>query len=92
MNPDAITRMLSRMPVFILHHRHRPAECRAAFAAWTGFQSPLRRRHASSSCLPGDHSVWWRVEAPDRDAALAMLPSFVAARTAVSEIREIRIP
>ena len=39
------------MPLFLLHHRHVPAECAAAFAAWTGFESPLRHESAASTCL-----------------------------------------
>jgi hypothetical protein len=29
------------MQFFLLHHRHEPHECAAAFAAWQGFDSPL---------------------------------------------------
>jgi hypothetical protein len=80
------------MPVFLLHHRHQPAECAAAFAAWTGFDSPLRHRAAASTCLAGGHALWWRVEAGDRGAALALLPRYLAERTAVTEVRDIQIP
>jgi len=80
------------MPVFLLHHEHEPHECPAAFAAWTGFDSPLRRRPAASTCLTGGHALWWRVEAVDRRSALALLPRFLAQRTTPIEIREVRIP
>lgn len=80
------------MPFFLLHHQHEPHECPAAFAAWQGFESPLRHRLAPSSCLAGDHGLWWRVEAPDRRAALALLPRFVAARTTPIQVREVQIP
>jgi hypothetical protein len=80
------------MPVFLLHHLHQPGECAAAFAAWTGFQSPLRHRSAASTCLAGGHAVWWRVQAEDRAAALALLPRYVAERTTPIEVREIEIP
>jgi hypothetical protein len=80
------------MPFFLLHHQHDPHECPAAFAAWQGFDSPLRHRLAASSCLAGDHGVWWRVEAADRRAALELLPRFVAARTTPIQIREVEIP
>ncbi len=80
------------MRLFLLHHRHQPQECPAAFAAWAGFDSPLRHRPAPSSCLAGGHALWWRVEARDRRAALALLPSFVAARTTATEVREVEIP
>jgi len=80
------------MPVFLLHHRHEPGDCAAAFAAWTGFDSPLRRRTAASTCLAGGHALWWRVQAADSVSALALLPRFVAERTTPIEVREIEIP
>jgi hypothetical protein len=80
------------MPVFLLHHEHEPRECAVAFAAWAGFESPLRHRLAASTCLAGGHAVWWRVEAPDRAAALALLPRYVADRTIPIEVRDIEIP
>ena len=80
------------MPLFLLHHQHEPRECAAAFAAWTGFDSPLRRHAAASSCLTGGHAVWWRVQADDHDAALALLPRYVAERTTPIEVRDVEIP
>ena len=53
------------MPFFLLHHSHDAHECAAAFAAWQGFDSPLRHRRAPSTCLAGGHALWWRVEASD---------------------------
>jgi hypothetical protein len=80
------------MPVFLLHHRHDASECDVAFAAWAGFDSTLRHRPAASTCLSGGHALWWRVEAADRAAALALLPRYVAERTSLTEVRDIRIP
>jgi hypothetical protein len=80
------------MALFILDHLHEPHECAAAFAAWAGYDSPLRRGRALSTCLAGGHRLWWRVEAPGPDEALALLPAFVAARTLASEVREVPIP
>jgi hypothetical protein len=80
------------MPFFLLHHQHRPHECKAAFVAWQGFDSPLRQRRAPSSCLSGGHGLWWSVEAADRGAALALLPRFVAERTTPIQVREVQIP
>ena len=80
------------MPFYLLHHQHDPGECAAAFAAWTGFESPLRHRHAASTCLTGGHSVWWRVQAENAASALALLPRFVARRTVPIEVREVEIP
>jgi hypothetical protein len=80
------------MPCFLLHHRHEPRECGAAFAAWRGFSSELRHRAAASTCLVGGHAIWWRVQATDARAALALLPPYVADRTTITEIREVRIP
>jgi hypothetical protein len=80
------------MPFFLLHHRHEPAECAAAFASWQGFDSPLRHRLAASSCLTGGHGLWWQVEAGSSRAALALLPRFVAERTTPIQVREVQIP
>ena len=80
------------MSHFLLHHTHRPPECTAAYAAWSGFPSPLRHRPAPSTCLAGGHAIWWRVEAADRDAALGLLPRYVADRTLVTQVREVTIP
>ena len=80
------------MPRFLLHHRHEPRECDAAFAAWTGFASPLRHRLAPSTCLAGGHAIWWSVDAADVGTALALLPRFVAQRTVPTQVREVEIP
>jgi hypothetical protein len=80
------------MPYFLLHHHHEPDDCAAAFAAWTGFESPLRRKQAATTCLTGGHSVWWRVQADDPAAALALLPRYVARRTTPIEVRDVEIP
>ena len=45
-----------------------------------------------STCLTGGHAVWWRVQADDADAALALLPRFVAERTTAIEVSDIEIP
>ena len=92
MKAAAVGASLPGMPVFLLHHRHDEATCAAAFAAWQGFESPLRRRSADSTCLTGGHDVWWRVEALDCCAALALLPPYVARRTRAVGVREIQIP
>ena len=80
------------MPFFLLHHSHRPDECDAAFAAWQGFQSPLRHHHAASTCLAGGHAIWWHVKADGIEQALALLPAFVARRTDPIAVRDIEIP
>jgi hypothetical protein len=77
---------------YALHHRHAPSECEAAFAAWAGFDSPLRRRPAESTCLTGDHTLVWRVEGESAVAALSLLPPFVRERTAVVTVRDVVIP
>jgi hypothetical protein len=79
------------MPLFLLHHQHEAHECAAAFAAWQGFDSPLRPGRVQSSCLAGGHGLWWRVEAADRRHALSLLPRFVAQRTNPIQIRDVQI-
>ena len=80
------------MPVFLLSHEHEAHECAAAFAAWQGFDSPLRRGRVPSSCLAGGHGLWWHVEASDAADALALLPRFVADRTTAALVRDVQIP
>jgi len=80
------------MPVFLLNHRHSSEECAAAYAAWHGFDSPLRKGRAPSTCLAGGHRIWWRVEAADAAAAMALMPVYVAARTDAVEVRDIETP
>ena len=80
------------MPTFLLHHRHDPDECAAAFAAWQGFDSPLRHRVVASTCLAGGHEIWWQVEAADHGKALALMPRYVAERTESIAVREVEIP
>jgi hypothetical protein len=83
---------LTFMLPFLLRHHHSPGECAVAFAAWQGFDSPLRGRPAASTCLEGGHAVWWRVDAADPQAALALLPPYVAHRTAAIAVRDVLIP
>ncbi len=80
------------MKKFLLHHKHEAGECAAAFAAWLGFDSPLRHEFAPSTCLAGGLSVWWQVEAESPERALALLPKYVAQRTTPVEVRETEIP
>lgn len=80
------------MGLFTLSHRHLPSECRIAIAAWRGFDSPLRGGRPLGSCISGGHRLWWVVEAADKEAALAKLPPYVAARTRAEEVREVPLP
>ena len=80
------------MPRFLIHHRHLARECRAAFAAWKGFASPLRHSETISSCLSGGHEVWWETEAATEREALAQLPHYVAARATAVRVNEIEVP
>ena len=77
---------------FLLSHRHDPTECRIAFAAWRGVDSPLRHHATIGSCATGGHALWWTIEAHDAEMALAQLPPWLADRTEVSEVSEIPIP
>lgn len=80
------------MSNFMLQHRHDPSECETAFAAWRSFDSPLRGSTAPSTCLAGDHRIWWCVEAADEAGALALLPEFVASRTEAIPVRYVDLP
>ena len=76
----------------MLSHRHKPEECRIAFAAWKGFDSPLRHSPTTGSCGEGGHALWWTVEAQDEDDALAHVPPYIAERTEVTQVSEVQIP
>jgi len=80
------------MPTFLLCHRHAAEECRFAFAAWHGFESPLRRVRALSSCPTGGHALWWVVTAESSTAALDQLPAFVSQRAQAIPVSEVPIP
>jgi hypothetical protein len=82
------------MPRFMLVHTHRPNECRVAFAAWRGFESPLRHGVAAASCAESDgvHRIWWAVDAPDERAAVAHLPPWVAERSVAERVSQVEIP
>lgn len=80
------------MATFVLVNRHEQAECDATYAAWRGFESPLRRRPPSAGCIWNDHRLWWEVEAEDPDRALALLPRFVAARTETNRVAKVPLP
>jgi hypothetical protein len=77
---------------FVLSHRHEPEECAVAAAAWKGFSSPLRHGRPLGSCAYGGHRVWWTVQAATPDAALALLPDYLARRTVAEEVREVQLP
>lgn len=80
------------MPCFLLHHRHEPDECGVVFASFRGHDSSLRRQPTIATCRTGGHAIWWNVEAASEDDALALLPYFVATRTAVTRVSEVHIP
>ncbi len=80
------------MPTYQLAHQHHADECRFAYAAWNGFASPLRHHTTLSSCAKGDHRIWWTVEADSPEAALSLLPSYLATRCEVDLVSEVLIP
>ena len=85
------------MPTFLLNHRHEPDECETAFAAWRGFDSPLRHQSTLASCPSagiddGEHLLIWTVEAVGPEHALAMLPPWLAERAEVRGVGEVPIP
>lgn len=92
------------MRTFVLIHKHNPAECAIAYAAWSGFDSPLRGRTVQSTCArhqthqtpaaavhPSTHEIFWTANAEDATAALAQLPPYVRERTQAREVTEVTI-
>jgi hypothetical protein len=80
------------MPRYLLHHHHEPTECGVVFAAFRGFESPLRHKGALASCGSGGHSIWCTVESASEENALALLPFYVAERTTATSVNEVLIP
>jgi hypothetical protein len=62
------------------------------FAAFKGRESPLRHRATLASCGSGGHAIWWQVEAASEQAALRLLPGYVAERTTATRVSEVEIP
>ena len=80
------------MARYVLHHRHTPGECGVVFASFKGHESPLRHQATLASCRSGGHEIWWTVDATSEVDALRLLPSYVAERTTVARVTEVRIP
>jgi hypothetical protein len=80
------------MAFYLVQHHHQPAECAATFAAWKGFDSPLREGSAWCACPTGRHQLWFVVDASDGDTALGQLPRFLAERSEAVRVAEVRIP
>jgi hypothetical protein len=80
------------VPSFILDHRHTAAECKTAYAAWRGYDSPLRDLPATASCATGGHRLLWTVQADSSVAALAQLPPWVAERTTIEPVSMVALP
>lgn len=62
------------------------------FASFKGHGSPLRHRATLASCRSGGHEIWWTVDAESEGEALRWLPSYVAERTTITRVSEVRIP
>jgi hypothetical protein len=80
------------VPRYLLHHRHEAHQCGVVYAAFKGHDSTLRRQPTVASCATGGHEIWWTVNATSEADALALLPFFVAERTAATQVSDIAIP
>jgi hypothetical protein len=80
------------MSRYLLQHRHAPEECGVVFASFKGHESPLRHQATLGSCRSGGHAIWWTVDADSERDALRLLPRYVAQRTTISPVGEVRIP
>jgi len=83
---------IRHMPCFLIQHRHEALECGVVFAAFKGYDSPLRHRATLASCAFGGHAIWWQVDAMSEAAALALLPAYVASRATATRVGEVDIP
>lgn len=80
------------MGQFVIHHHHRARDCGVVFAAFRGFDSPLRRRPTLASCPTGGHEIWWFATAADASGALDLLPPYVAATSTATRVEQVDIP
>jgi hypothetical protein len=80
------------MSQYLLQHRHEPRECGVVFTSFKGHESSLRHRPTLASCSSGGHEIWWKVDAESEEAALGLLPAYVAERTKVARVSEVDIP
>ena len=86
----AVPRQLQCMSRFMLQHRHTARRVRRGFRGIQGTREPLRHRTTLASCRSGGHAIWWTVEAETEAEALQLLPYYVAERTTVSRVSEVR--
>lgn len=77
---------------YLLSHSHSPVECGPVFASFKGHGSPFRHQVTLASCRSGGHAIWWTVDAVSEREALDLLPSYVAERTTITRVDEVRIP
>ena len=47
---------------------------------------------SETSCRSGGHEIWWTVDAESEQEALGLLPYYVAERTTITRVSEVRIP
>ena len=80
------------MARYLLHHRHEPDECGVVFTSLKGHYSPLRHQTTLASCRTGGHAIWWTVDADSEQDALQLLPFYVAERTTITRVNDVRIP
>jgi len=80
------------MTSYLLHHRHAPEDCGIVFASFKGHESPLRHRATLASCRSGGHEIWWTVDIDSEEEALRLLPFYVAERSTITRVSEVRIP
>jgi hypothetical protein len=92
MSTPSVRRTLNHMSRYVLHHRHSQQECGVVFVSFKGCDSPLRHRATLASCRSGGHEIWWSVDADSEERALGLLPFYVAERTTVTRVSEVRIP
>ena len=80
------------MPRYVLHHRHEAHECGVVFASFKGHNSPLRRQPRSPRAAPADTQSGGPWKPPPRQKPLALLPPYVAERTAMARVSAVDIP
>ena len=83
---------VGHMPRYLLHHHHEPNECGVVFAAFRGFDSPLRHSARWLPAVPAAIRSGGRSTPASEANALALLPFYVAERTTAVPSARSQIP
>ncbi len=80
------------MAEFIIDHTHEPTECQAAFDSLKDAHESLRGTEFFCTCPGERHGGFFLVEAPDAEAAMALLPETMRSTSTVYAGETMSVP